>query len=81
MTSPVSQEAAGEKIKMTSPVGQQRSQNKWTVSFMMPGKNTMATLPEPNNPKVKLRQIPANSCSYNYLLLIILDLFETVKMV
>ena len=59
MTAPVSQEQAGEKIKMTAPVGQQRVQEKWAVSFMMPASYTLETLPEPEDPKVKLRQVPA----------------------
>lgn len=59
MTVPVSQEPTGEKIKMTAPVGQQRVQEKWSVSFMMPASYTLATLPEPEDPEVTLRQVPA----------------------
>jgi effector-binding domain-containing protein len=59
MTAPVSQEPIREKIKMTTPVGQQRIQEKWAVSFMMPASYTMETLPEPEEPEVKLRQVPA----------------------
>ena len=59
MTAPVSQESMGEKIKMTAPVGQQRLQEKWTVSFMMPASYTLKSLPEPEDPKVTLRQVPA----------------------
>jgi effector-binding domain-containing protein len=59
MTAPVSQEPIGEKIKMTAPVGQQRVQEKWAVSFMMPASYTLETLPEPEDPEVKLRQVPA----------------------
>ena len=59
MTAPVSQVSTGEKIKMTAPVGQQRLQEKWTVSFMMPASYTLKTLPEPEDPKVTLRQVPA----------------------
>ena len=59
MTAPVSQEASGEKIKMTAPVGQQRAKEGWVVSFMMPDKYTLETLPEPSDPKVTLRQVPA----------------------
>ena len=59
MTAPVSQEPAGEKISMTAPVGQQRAGERWVVSFMMPGTYTMETLPEPEDPKVTLRQVPA----------------------
>jgi effector-binding domain-containing protein len=59
MTAPVSQEPIGEKIKMTAPVGQQRVQERWAVSFMMPASYTRETLPEPEDPKVTLRQVPA----------------------
>jgi len=59
MTAPVSQEPKGEKIQMTAPVGQQRVQEKWAVSFMMPASYTLETLPEPEDPKVTLRQVPA----------------------
>jgi len=59
MTAPVSQEPMGNKIKMTAPVGQQRAQGKWAASFMMPASYTLETLPEPEDPEVKLRQVPA----------------------
>lgn len=58
MTAPVSQQPAGEKIAMTAPVGQRRAGENWVVSFMMPGKYTLETLPEPNDPLVTLRQVP-----------------------
>ncbi len=60
MTAPVSQEPRGEKIEMTSPVGQQGAQGKWTVSFMMPASYTLETLPEPEDPKISLRPVPAH---------------------
>jgi len=59
MTAPVSIEAEGEKIEMTVPVRQQRVQEKWSVSFMMPAKYTLEALPVPDDPEVKLRQVPA----------------------
>lgn len=59
MTSPVAQEQASEKIDMTSPVGQQRDKDRWAVSFMMPAAYSLETLPEPKDPKVVLRQVPA----------------------
>jgi len=60
MTAPVSQEPTGEKIKMTAPVGQQNVQGQWAVSFMMPASYTLKTLPEPEDPKISLRQVPAH---------------------
>ncbi len=59
MTAPVSQEPIGVKIKMTAPIEQQRVQEKWAVSFMMPDSYTLETLPEPEDPNIKLRQVPA----------------------
>jgi len=43
--------ADGDKIKMTAPVGQQRVQGKWAVSFMMPASYTMETLQSLRIPK------------------------------
>lgn len=59
MTAPVSQAAKSEKIAMTAPVSQQQSDGKWAVSFMMPASSTLETLPQPNDPQVVLRQVPA----------------------
>jgi len=59
MTAPVSQQSKGEKIAMTAPVGQQRAEERWVVSFMMPDSYTMDTLPEPEDPEVRLRAVPA----------------------
>jgi len=59
MTAPVSQESNGEKISMTAPVSQEKVQGKWAVSFMMPASYTMETLPVPDDPTIKLRQVPA----------------------
>ena len=59
MTAPVGQQASSQKIDMTSPVGQQQQNGHWMVSFMMPASFTMDTLPEPKDPTVSLREIPA----------------------
>jgi effector-binding domain-containing protein len=59
MTAPVSQEAASEKIKMTSPVGQQSIEGGWLVSFTMPASQTIEALPDPEDQRIKLRQVPA----------------------
>lgn len=57
MTAPVQQQS-NEKIPMTAPVQQQASGNSWKVSFIMPSTYTMKTIPKPNNPKVKLKEVP-----------------------
>lgn len=59
MTAPVNQKADSEKIAMTAPVNQQPSEGQYSVSFLMPSKYTMETLPEPLDPDVKIREIPA----------------------
>ena len=59
MTAPVSQEQRGEKIAMTSPVSQEASENGWAVAFMMPASFTMETIPQPNDPAVVIREVPA----------------------
>jgi len=59
MTAPVSQEPASEKIAMTAPVEQKRAEGGWVVSFTMPMSYKMSDLPVPEDPDVKLRQIPA----------------------
>ena len=68
MTAPVSIESSDQnksaKIAMTAPVGIVRSAsespgNLWTVSFVMPAEYTLASLPKPLNPQVKIREVPA----------------------
>jgi len=60
MTVPVNQSASSEKISMTAPVNQQQSGDKYSVSFVMPSKYSMETLPEPLDPAVTLKEIPAH---------------------
>lgn len=55
--SSTSASAASTKIEMTAPVVQTPTANGFLVQFMMPSAYTLATLPEPLDPKVKLRQI------------------------
>ena len=58
MTAPVTQQGS-EKIAMTAPVTQQGDGNTWRVRFVMPSSYTIETLPKPNNPAVKLKEIGA----------------------
>lgn len=61
MTTPVTQQA-GEAIAMTTPVTQQSGGlDSWQVRFMMPKQYTLATLPQPENPAIKLMMLPAYS--------------------
>jgi len=59
MTTPVSQDAGPEKIAMTAPVDQARTGDRWRIAFHMPSEFTIDTLPQPVDPKVSLRQVPA----------------------
>jgi hypothetical protein len=58
MTAPVQQQSS-EKIAMTAPVLQQSDSEGWLVRFIMPSTYTMQTLPKPLNPRVRIREIPA----------------------
>ncbi len=60
MTAPVTQTAVSVpvKLEMTAPVTQTLSAEGFLVQFMMPGAYTLATLPEPLDARVKLREIP-----------------------
>jgi hypothetical protein len=57
-------EDAGNKafrrlFTMTAPVSQHASAEKWAVSFMMPARYTLATLPVPDDNSITVRQVPA----------------------
>jgi len=58
MTAPVNQQAQSEKIAMTAPVTQQASGDQYAVSFVMPAKYTLETLPKPTDPAVTVKEIP-----------------------
>ena len=58
MTAPVNQQAQSEKIAMTAPVTQQASGDQYAVSFVMPAKYTLETLPAPTDPAVTVKEIP-----------------------
>jgi len=60
MTAPVSQERKSESIAMTAPVSQEKaSNNEWIITFTMPSKYTMDSLPKPNDNRVAIRQLPS----------------------
>ncbi len=67
MTAPVSQTPTSEKIAMTAPVSQTQQGKGFVVQFTMPEQFTMETLPEPNDKRVTLKQIPARKVAvYKY---------------
>jgi len=59
MTAPVAQAPA--KIAMTAPVAQSASPGGYVVQFSMPREWTLETLPEPLDPRVTLRAVPART--------------------
>jgi hypothetical protein len=54
MTAPVTLEARGETIAMTAPVTRTRHEGAWVVRFTMPHSYSLATLPVPNDPRIRL---------------------------
>ena len=55
-TAPV-QQKENQKIAMTAPVQQQSTGKSWRMSFVMPSKYSMDSLPVPNNNRVRLKEI------------------------
>jgi hypothetical protein len=56
-----------EKIAMTAPVisaqkADKAADDEWFVSFVMPAGCTKADMPDPNDPRVVLRQLEAETC-------------------
>ena len=58
MTAPV-QQKENQNIAMTAPVQQQSTGKSWRMSFVMPSKYSMDSLPVPNNNRVRLKGILA----------------------
>lgn len=57
MTAPVNQQSSSEKIAMTAPVNMQAEGNQYTISFVMPAEYTLATLPQPLDENVVVKEI------------------------
>jgi hypothetical protein len=60
MTAPVTQAAVPVKMEMTAPVTQAAAPGGMRVQFVLPASVTLETAPEPLDPRVKLRQVPAS---------------------
>ncbi len=58
MTAPVVAQGSSEKIAMTVPVTASADGNSQVVSFVMPSAYTLATLPTPNDSRIKLIEVP-----------------------
>jgi len=64
MTAPVGQQQAGgdgDRIAMTAPVTSSSSPEGWVVRFYMPAGFTLESLPVPNDDRVRLVPVPAES--------------------
>jgi hypothetical protein len=48
------------KIAMTAPVTVEPKEAGWRLHFVMPSQEGLSTLPKPNNPDVKIREVPAH---------------------
>lgn len=59
MTAPVGEQREGKKLAMTAPVGERADADGWVITFTMPAGETIATLPEPDDAAVTLREVPA----------------------
>jgi hypothetical protein len=60
MTAPVTaQKSTSEKIAMTAPVVASTDGTSTVISFGMPKKYTLDTLPTPNDPRITLVEVPA----------------------
>jgi SOUL heme-binding protein len=59
MTAPVTQAAEPVRMDMTAPVTQAAVAGGMRVQFVLPKGVTMETAPEPLDPRVQLRQVPA----------------------
>jgi len=61
MTAPVTQTAAPIRMDMTAPVTQAAVAGGMRVQFVLPKVVTLATAPEPIDPRVQLRLVPAGA--------------------
>jgi len=60
MTAPVSA-SRSTKIAMTAPVGASTTPDGWTVTFTMPSEFTAETLPSPDDPNIRIVEVPGGT--------------------
>jgi len=71
MTAPVTVEPQSEKIAMTAPVtvsanaASMGDAKQWRVHFVMPSQYNINNIPQPNNPDVKLKEVPGKYFAVN----------------
>ena len=61
MTAPVTQTAAPTRMDVTAPVTQSGVAGGMLVQFVLPKEVTLETAPEPIDPRVQLRKVPAGT--------------------
>ena len=61
MTAPVAMEPVAEATPGSATTQTLQGAKRWRVHFVMPSEYTLASLPQPNNPAVQLRQVPAKT--------------------
>ena len=61
MTAPVTMEPVAEATPGSTSTQTLQGAKRWRVHFVMPSQYTLASLPQPNNPGVQLRQVPATT--------------------
>lgn len=61
MTTPVTQTAAPIQFAMTAPLTQVAAPGGFLVQFVLPRGVTVKSAPEPNDPRVQLREVPART--------------------
>ncbi len=63
MTAPVTQVAAPQRLEMTAPVTQTAvpgAAGSYVIQFVLPKGVTLASAPEPLDPRVRMREVPAS---------------------
>jgi len=60
MTAPVTRSAAPMKLEMTAPVTRSAEAGGYLLQFVLPREVTLATAPEPIDPRVQLREVPGS---------------------
>jgi len=58
MTAPVVMEPVSKKVEMTTPVITEERDGEWIISFVMPKKYSLNTLPKPNNKDITITSLP-----------------------
>lgn len=61
MTAPVESRAVGERMSMTVPVETVGNGGSYVYGFVMESRYTLDTLPDPIDPRIRIREVPART--------------------